>query len=156
MQVAIRVQDKGISRHLCEFDLMQFSEEQVRQRMAERGLNDESFFVCGISDWDVDRIMSLKEAYLLRRCVELLYDGDSFIVSYLLKQGWQVSAIVSSYFVFVTKDELELMVHLLQGVDLDQIVAFWFKTNNWVNALNQYILAGRVLNTSRGFYCRLE
>lgn len=152
MLAVIRVHDKGVSRSLCELDLMKFSEEQVRNRMLERGISDDTFFVCGISDWGIDRMMSLKEAYLLKRCVEELYDGDSFVVVQLLKQGQSVAHIVSKYYRYFSEDEVAVMVHLLAKCDMADVVSFFYKTSSWVNAVNQYVLSGRVLNTSRGFY----
>lgn len=152
MLATIRVHEKGNSRQLCQLELTKFTESQVRTRMVERGLSDEAFFVCGISDWGVDRIMSLQEAYLLRRCVEELYDGDSFVVTHLLKKQVPVTQIITSYYRFFGTDEVALMKHLVRGCDTDSLVDYFFKTNNWVNALNQYVLRGKVLTTPKGFY----
>ena len=40
----IRIRDSGQSKLLCQLDLMRFSEEQVRERMLERGIRDDTFF----------------------------------------------------------------------------------------------------------------
>ncbi|PIA85349.1 hypothetical protein ADO07_00695 [Streptococcus parauberis] len=46
---------------------MQFTENQVRDRMIERSIKDDAFFVCGFTDWEVDRMMTLSDVYLLKK-----------------------------------------------------------------------------------------
>ena len=111
----IRVHDSGYSRPLCQLDLMKFTEEQVRDRMHERGIDDDSFFICGFEDWGVDTIMSLCEAYYLKKCINELYDGDDFIVIYQLKKHQSPSFIISHYYIFKTKDELEMIKDVVVG-----------------------------------------
>ena len=65
----VRVHADGQSSSLCQLDIMKYPKEVIEARMAERGFSDESFFICGFEDWQVDTIMSLDEAYLLRRAV---------------------------------------------------------------------------------------
>ena len=57
----IRVLTDGNSRSLCQLDLMKFSKEAVLARMEERGIKEDSFFICGFSDWEVDSIMSCRK-----------------------------------------------------------------------------------------------
>ena len=90
----IRVHIDGQSRELCFLDLMKFSEQQVRERMEEKGFSDQSFLMCGCSDWEVDSILSLDEAYVLKRMIVELYDGDDFIVLHLLKYNKSFSEIL--------------------------------------------------------------
>ena len=58
MIAVIRIRNETNSSALCELDLMRFTEEQVRERMSERGIRDGAFFVCGFVDWEVDRVMT--------------------------------------------------------------------------------------------------
>ena len=148
----IRVHIDGQSRELCLLDLMKFSEEQVRERMEERGFSDESFFICGFSDWEVDSILSLDEAYVLKRMIVELYDGDDFIVVHLLKNHKSFSEIIKHYYRFLTKDEVQLMKILWKNVEISSLVDFFYQVNNWVSAIQAYVEKGVVLNTSKGFY----
>ncbi|HEN9366478.1 TPA: hypothetical protein U9H59_001358 [Streptococcus agalactiae] len=154
MIAIIRTREKGRSQFLCELDIMQFTENQVRDRMIERGIKDGAFFICGFSDWNVDRIMSLSEVYLLKRCIVGLYDGDDYIVQYLLKKGLSVLAIVTKFYVFLSKDETIAMQSLLQHADIKAIIDFFYKSGTWVNAINAYVERGILLNTPKGFYIR--
>lgn len=43
MIAIIRTHEKGRSQFLCELDIMQFTENQVRDRMIERGIKDDAF-----------------------------------------------------------------------------------------------------------------
>lgn len=148
----IRVHIDGQSRELCFLDLMKFSEEQVRERMEERGFSDQSFFICGFSDWEVDSILSLDEAYVLKRMIVELYDGDDFIVVHLLKNHKSFSEIIKHYYRFLTKDEVQLMKILWKNVEISSLVDFFYQVNNWVSAVQAYVEKGVVLNTSKGFY----
>ncbi|HEN0407603.1 TPA: hypothetical protein U5Y67_000094 [Streptococcus agalactiae] len=152
MIAIIRTHEKGRSQFLCELDIMQFTESQVRERMIERGIKDDAFFICGFSDWEVDRIMSLTEVYLLKRCIIGLYDGDDYIVRFLLKRGLSVHSIVTKFYIFLTKDEKEAMGYVLKNVSFESLIDFWQRSVTWLNALNAYIEKGILLNTSKGFY----
>lgn len=152
MIAIIRTREKGRSQFLCELDIMQFTENQVRNRMIEKGIKDDAFFICGFSDWNVDRIMSLTEVYLLKRCIEGLYDGDDYIVQYLLKKGLSVHSIVTKYYIFLSNNENKVMKYILRKVEFDSLIDFWQRSVTWVNALNAYSEEGIVLNTSKGFY----
>lgn len=152
MLANIRVRENGESRFLCELDLMKFTKEQVQERMNERGLDEESFFVCGFSDWGVDTIFSLGKAYLLKTIIVELYKGDEFVVSYLLKKGKSLVDIAARSYVFLTKDEAELMVKLLEHAEFSTVIEFFYKTGSWITAVNSYIEKGVVLNTPKGFY----
>jgi len=77
----IRVLREGNFEFLCELDIMKYSQEQVLERINERGIDKDNFFICGISDWEVDKIMSLDEVYLLKKAVLELYDGDECIIT---------------------------------------------------------------------------
>ncbi len=69
----IRVLREGNFEFLCELDIMKYSQDQVHERMNERGIDKGNFFVCGISDWEVDKVMSLDEVYLLKKsCIGIV------------------------------------------------------------------------------------
>ena len=152
----IRVLTDGNSRSLCQLDLMKFSKEAVLARMEERGIKEDSFFICGFSDWEVDSIMSLQEAYLLKKVILELYDGDDFLVQHMLKHHQSPSFIMSHYYRFVSKDETALKKQLLEGADMDSVVEFFFQASSWVRAIQAYIDQGVVLNISKGFYVSCE
>ena len=147
----IRVLTDGNSRALCQLDLMKFSKEAVLARMDEKGITEDSFFICGFLDWEVDSIMSLQEAYFLE-----LYDGDDFLVQHMLKHHQSPSFIMTHYYRFVSKDETALMKQLLEGAEMDSVVEFFFQASSWVRAIQAYIDQGVVLNTSKGFYVLCE
>lgn len=152
----IRVLTDGNSRSLCQLDLMKFSKEAVLTRMEERGIKEDSFFICGFSDWEVDSIMSLQEAYLLKKVILELYDGDDFLVQHMLKHHQSPSFIMSHYYRFVSKDETVLMKKLMEGADMDSVVEFFFQAVSWPRAVQAYIDHGVVLNTPKGFYVSCE
>ncbi|MFC5632037.1 MULTISPECIES: hypothetical protein [Streptococcus] len=154
MLATIRVRENGSSYELCKLDLMRFSEEQVRDRMAERGFRDESFFICGISDWEVDRILELKEAYQLVTVIHALYDGDEYVVSEMLRKNKTIKDIVFSAYSFVGKmeDEKEVLKDLLQHEEPARIVDFWYSQKTPANMLRYYEDIGYVLLTQKGIY----
>ncbi|HFH8018415.1 TPA: hypothetical protein ACIOJV_001342 [Streptococcus agalactiae] len=154
MIAIIRTREGGRSKALCELDIMKFTKSQVRNRMEERGINDDTFFIVGFSDWGIDRIMSLNECYLLKKCINELYDGDDYVVRFLLSKGHSVFKIVSQYYQYISKDEIEVMRYLLKTADFDSVIEFWFKTKTWLNAVDVYIENGVLLNTEKGFYVR--
>ncbi|EFO53263.1 conserved hypothetical protein [Streptococcus infantis SK1302] len=39
---------------------MKYSRDQILERMKDRGIEKDNFFICGISDWEVDKIMSFR------------------------------------------------------------------------------------------------
>ena len=47
----IRVLREGNFEFLCELDIMKYSQEQVLERMNERDIDKDNFFICGITDW---------------------------------------------------------------------------------------------------------
>ena len=140
MIASIRIRDSDHSRLLCQLDLMRFSEEQIRERMRERGIRDDTFFICGFTDWNVDSEMSLTLAYALKRCVQELYDGDETIVVHLLKRHIPVTQIISHYYRLVSKDEVQTVIYLLK------------RDNLLKDILTDYIDCGVLLNTEKGFY----
>ena len=63
----ITVLNEGNFDYLCELDIMKHSQEQIVAILKELGIEKGNFFVCGITDWEVDKIMSLDEVYLLKK-----------------------------------------------------------------------------------------
>jgi len=114
----IRVLREGNFEFLCELDIMKYSQEQVLERMNEREIDKDSFFICGITDWEVDKIMSLDEVYLLKKAVLELYDGDEFIVKFQLQRYVPVTQIATSYYRFCSKDEVATVMQLSKNLDI--------------------------------------
>lgn len=154
MIAIIRVHENGNSRQLCELDLDKFSEEQVRERMAERGIKDDAFFVCGFSDWDVDRILSLEEAYRIKRYIQNFYLGDDDVIKRMLQSGRSTDEIFTSYYDYVSKDELVTMQRLLPEADTAQLLTAFCGAGTWANFMSAYVQAGYVLVTPKGYYIR--
>ncbi|PNY22136.1 hypothetical protein ASN88_00758 [Streptococcus parauberis] len=97
-------------------------------------------------------MMTLSDVYLLKKSIIGLYDGDDYIVQYLLKKGYSTRSIVTRYYLFLSKDENRVMKELLKNVDLGSLIDFWQQSGTWVNALNVYIEKGVLLNSKKGFY----
>lgn len=152
MIAVIRTRVNGKSKKLCDLDLMKFTENQVRQRMYERGIEENAFFICSITDWNVDRIFSLREVYVLKQAVEELYDGDSTVVVYLLNQGRSIYFIATHYYKFLSKDEVEAMIKVIGQVDSDKLLVTFYKTGSWVNFVSQYLRAGYLLQIKDKYY----
>ncbi|MDO6346589.1 hypothetical protein [Streptococcus sp. GP0011] len=148
----IRVLREGNFEFLCELDIMKYSQEQVLERMNERGIDRDSFFICGITDWEVDKIMSLDEVYLLKKAVLELYDGDEFIVKFQLQHYVPVTQIATTYYRFCSKDEVKTMVELTKELDYESVINYFFRCGSWVTVFQGFIDHGEVLNTSQGFY----
>lgn len=151
----IRIRADGQSSALCPLDLMKFSIDDVRQRMKERGIANDSFFICGFSDWGIDTVLTLEEAYLLKTAIIGFYDGDDYIVQHMLRNHKPISEVISHYYRFLSKDEVEVMQHLLRNQEVSSVVEFFFKANNWISALQLYINQGLILNTKKGFYIQV-
>lgn len=148
----IRVLREGNFEFLCELDIMKYSQEQVLERMNERGIDRDSFFICGITDWEVDKVMSLDEVYLLKKAVLELYDGDEFIVKFQLQHYVPVTQIATTYYRFCSKDEVKTMVELTKELDYESVINYFFRCGSWVTVFQGFIDQGEVLNTPAGFY----
>ncbi|HEM6281331.1 TPA: hypothetical protein U2C93_001594 [Streptococcus suis] len=158
MLAKIRFHDKGIGHTLPKLvDLARFSEEDIRQRMVEYGHDYHStLLIVRIDDWDIDCNLSLEEAYHLLKLVNEVYDGDAYLVSYLLKRRVAFSDIMSKRYKFISKDEVETMSKVADYYDSDVLVKIFFQTKNWVNFMYAFIERGDLLSTSRGFYFKVN
>ncbi|HEN0625041.1 hypothetical protein [Streptococcus uberis] len=154
MIAIIRTHEKGRSQLLCELDIMQFTENRIRERMQERGIRDDTFFVCGFSDWGIDRSISLSDCFLLKKCINELYDGNDYIVRFLLRKGESVFKIVSQYYQFSSSDEKVVMSEILINRDLSFIINYWCESITWVNAVKRFEDDGLLLRTEKGFFIR--
>ncbi|RKV71363.1 MAG: hypothetical protein D8H99_61230 [Streptococcus sp.] len=123
--------------------------------MKERGIAKDSFFICGFSDWGIDTVLTLEEAYLLKTAIIGFYDGDDYVVQHMLRNHKPISEVISHYYRFLSKDEVEVMQHLLRNQEVSSVVEFFFKANNWISALQLYINQGLILNTKKGFYIQV-
>lgn len=148
----IRVLNEGNFDYLCELDIMKHSQEQIVARLKELGIDKGNFFVCGISDWEVDKIMSLDEVYLLKKAVLDLYDGDDYVVRFQLQRYVPIKKIVSTYYKFCSSDEVATVIQLSKNLDVGLLINYFFKCGNWVTAFQGFVEQGEVLNTPKGFY----
>lgn len=152
----IRVLREGNFEFLCELDIMKYSQEQVLERINERGIDKDNFFICGISDWEVDKIMSLDEVYLLKKAVLDLYDGDDYVVRFQLQRYVPIKKIISTYYQFCSKDEVATVIQLSKNFDIGLLINYFFKCGNWVTAFQGFIEQGEILNTPIGFYKKVN
>lgn len=152
----IRVLNEGNFDYLCELDIMKHSQEQIVARLKELGIDKGNFFVCGISDWEVDKIMSLDEVYLLKKAVLDLYDGDDYVVRFQLQRYVPINKIVSTYYQFCSKDEVATVIQLSKNLDIGLLINYFFKCGNWVTAFKGFVEQGEVLNTPKGFYRKVS
>ena len=152
----IRVLNEGNFDYLCELDIMKHSQEQIFARLKELGIDKGNFFVCGISDWEVDKIMSLDEVYLLKKAVLDLYDGDDYVVRFQLQRYVPISKIISTYYQFCSKDEVATVIQLAKNVDNGLLINYFFECGNWVTAFQGFVDQGEVLNTPKGFYRKVS
>ena len=152
----IRVLNEGNFDYLCELDIMKHSQDQILERMQERGIAKDNFFICGISDWEVDKIMSLDEVYLLKKAVLDLYDGDDYVVRFQLQRYVPINKIISTYYQFCSKDEVATVIQLSKNLDIGLLINYFFKCGNWVTAFQGFIEQGEVLNTPAGFYRKVN
>ena len=152
----IRVLNEGNFDYLCELDIMKYSQEQIVARLKELGIDKGNFFVCGISDWEVDKIMSLDEVYLLKKAVLDLYDGDDYVVRFQLQRYVPINKIVSTYYQFCSKDEVATVIQLSKSLDIGLLINYFFKCGNWVTAFQGFVEQGEVLNTPKGFYRKVN
>ena len=152
----IRVLNEGNFDYLCELDIMKHSQEQIVARLKELGIDKGNFFVCGITDWEVDKIMSLDEVYLLKKAVLDLYDGDDYVVRFQLQRYVPINKIVSTYYQFCSKDEVATVIQLSKNLDIGLLINYFFKCGNWVTAFQGFIEQGEILNTPIGFYKKVN
>ena len=138
----IRVLNEGNFEFLCELDIMKYSRDQILERMKERGIEKDNFFICGISDWQVDKIMSLDEFYLLKKAVLELYDGDEYIVKFQLQRYIPVTKIATTYYRFCSKDEVDTIFELTKELDYKSVIDYFFKCGNWVTVFQGFINQG--------------
>ncbi|WP_242258285.1 hypothetical protein [Streptococcus thoraltensis] len=154
MIAKIRTHNSGNSQFLCELDVMKFTEDQIRERMAERGIRDDAFFICGFSDWEVDTIMSLEEAYVLKRYIQLFCDGDAYLVQFMLQRHMSLKDIVGNEYLFVSKDEKETIKYLFRHETTDRVVDIFCQAQSKTRLMALYFEQNIILNTPKGFYVR--
>ena len=152
----IRVLNEGNFDYLCELDIMKHSQDQIVARLKELGIDKGNFFVCGITDWEVDKIMSLDEVYLLKKAVLDLYDGDDYVVRFQLQRYVPIKKIITTYYQFCSKDEVATVIQLSKNLDIGLLINYFFKCGNWVTAFQGFIEQGEILNTPIGFYKKVN
>ncbi|WP_294426441.1 hypothetical protein [uncultured Streptococcus sp.] len=153
----IRMIQNGHSRELAQVDLLRFGEEAIRQRLVDKGYPyDSELVVAGISDWNIDTILTFQEVSLLKLCYEELYDHNEYIISFLLQHHWKVLDVVSVYYKFASKDEVEALNLLLKDCDKAEIIRTFYQANTWINCMQAYLSSGELLNTPNGFYRKVS
>lgn len=149
----IRIIQNGNSKELAHVDLLRFDEEDIRQRLVDKGYPyDSELVVAGIPDWNIDTHLTFQEIRLLKLCYEELYDHDEYIISYLLQHHWKVLEIISVYYKFASKDEVEALNLLLKDCDKTEVIRIFYQANTWINCIQAYLSSGELLNTPNGFY----
>ncbi|MGV3094388.1 hypothetical protein [Streptococcus pluranimalium] len=154
MIARIRIRSDGNSRELCQMDIMKFTEEQVRERMASRGIRDDAFFICGFTDWEVDTVMSLQDVYVLKRYIHLFCDGDEYLVQFMLQRHMSLKDIVGNEYRYVSKNEVETMKYVLKQATVEQVVDVFYQAQNTTRLMSLYFEQNIILNTPKGFYVR--
>ena len=152
----IRVLNEGNFDYLCELDIMKHSQEQIVARLKELGIDKGNFLICGITDWEVDKIMSLDEVYWLKKAVLDLYDGDDYVVRFQLQRYVPIKKIVSTYYQFCSSDEVATVIQLSKNLDIGLLINYFFKCGNWVTAFQGFVEQGEVLNTPKGCYRKVS
>lgn len=66
--------------------------------------------------------MSLELAYALKRCIQEVYDGDETLVVDLLKHHVSPATIISRYYRFISKDEHDTALYLLEHTNISQFM----------------------------------
>ena len=135
---------------------MKHNQDQIVARLKELWIDKGNFFVCGISDWEVDKIMSLDEVYLLKKAVLDLYDGDDYVVRFQLQRYVPVTQIVTTYYRFCSKDEAQTFFEVTKELDYQSVVNYICETGSWVVAFQGFVDQGEILNTPQGFYRKVN
>ncbi|MBF0777877.1 hypothetical protein [Streptococcus cuniculi] len=159
MLARIRLHKSGIGHWLPKVvELFRFSEEDIRQRLVDVGLSyDEELLVVGIDDWELEKNMSLSEAYALKTLIQQEYAGDEFVVVHLLKNcHLSVSDVINRRYSFLSRDEEEAMIALSREYDSEILMKMFYRANNWVSLIVAFVDAGEILNTSRGFFKKIS
>ncbi|HEN2308656.1 MULTISPECIES: hypothetical protein [Streptococcus anginosus group] len=150
---SIRIIQNGNSKELAQVDLLRFNEEAIRQRLVDKGYPyDSELVVAGISDWNIDTNLNFQEIRLLKLCYEELYDHDEYIISFLLQHHWKVLDVISVYYKFASKNEVEALSILFKDYEKTEIIRTFYHANNWINCMQAYLSSGELLNTPNGFY----
>ncbi|GAA5348780.1 hypothetical protein SuUB38_17730 [Streptococcus uberis] len=118
------------------------------------GLREEDDLEYIIADSSCPMVKEYDSINTINDFVKKVEDGDDYVVRFLLLKGHSVLKIVSQYYQYISKDEIEVMRYLLKTADFDSVIEFWFKTKTWLNAVDAYIENGVLLNTEKGFYVR--
>lgn len=155
MLANIRLRKAGQGQWLRRpVDLLRFSEEDIRNRLVDTGENyDSELVVMGFEDWEVERSMSLSEAYALKALIQQEYSEDEFIVCHLLKNcRLPIYDVLKNRYAFLSKDEEEAMMKISRNYDSETLIKMFYRAKDWITLIVAFINTGEILNTSRGFY----
>ncbi|MGT2801907.1 hypothetical protein SAMN02910293_02221 [Streptococcus henryi] len=149
----IRIIQDGHSKELAKVDLIRFNEEDIRQRLLDKGYPyDSELIIAGICDWDIEAHFTFQEIKFLKVCLEQLYDNDDYIIVFLLQRHWKVMDIIDVYYKFASQDEVEALSLLLKDKDNKELIQTFYQANSWINCIQTYLSSGELLNTPKGFY----
>lgn len=140
------------SEPLAKVDLMRYSIAQVVQSLTNHDVAPSEFQIVGFDDWDVQRCMSLTEAYRLKNYIESECDGDEYLVRNLLKKGWSVSAILSRRFRFIEGGDKEILEALFEGRSTKYIASLVYTSGSSRGIILGFMSTGKVVLTSKGYY----
>lgn len=159
MLVQVRFFDNKQNGHNLPklIDLNRFTEADIRSRLVDYGIpyNTELTVTC-IADLKVKVQMSLKMAYIINKAINELYDGDTFIVSWLLQHKWTPYEVVTNYFVFETTDDEVILNKLFSCCGKEQIVNYLVNGSTKADILSDFIRRGYLLATPKGFYLHFK
>lgn len=159
MLAKIRLYKDGSGQFLPRpVDLMRFNEEDIRQRLVDLGYDYHSdLMIVGFEDWQIERILTLEEAYRIRDLIKSAYSGNDFLVCHMLgNHSFSIESILTNRYAFLSKDEEEAMVEVSKYYDADTLIRIFRKTNTWVNFIVAFVSSGELLNTSQGFYFKVN
>ena len=85
-----------------------------------------------------------------------MYDGDDYVVRFQLQRYVPIKKIISTYYQFCSKDEVDTIFELTKELDYKSVIDYFFKCGNWVTVFQGFIEQGEILNTPIGFYKKVN
>ncbi|MFC2401165.1 MAG: hypothetical protein ACFNND_05755 [Streptococcus sobrinus] len=152
MEAVIRRYKGTGSEALATVDLVRYSIRQVIQSLTNHDVGPDEFQIVGFDDWNISYCMSLTDAYRLKDYVESECDSDEYLVKYLLKKGWSVSAIISRRFSFVNGGDRKILEALFEGRSTKYIADLVYTSGSAKEIILGFMSTGKVVLTPKGYY----
>lgn len=154
MLAKIRVVKNGNSLPLPKaVDLLRFSQEDIRSRLVDMGYPyDSELLVVGFEDWEVERTMTLNEAYLLKVTFEKYYDCDEAVIVYLLRSNRTVRDAIYDHYRLLATNELDTAKKLFENLSKEELIEKMFGCGTWINLLQGYLDSHELLICNQKFY----